>query len=82
VNLDKIRHMIQEVVRQGGRPGTILLTEPDAKMLGLPAWSRQLFGIKVVVAANIPESKVVTQHYESVRLSKNGPDEGPQKLII
>lgn len=65
---EKIKKMIHEVVRNGGTPRTILLTPEDAKAMNIPTWTRQLFGMKCVVAANLNESKVVSDFYETVQM--------------
>lgn len=65
-----------QVKESGLTPQTILLTKEDAQKLGLPNWTRQLMGLKVVIAGNIEYSKVVPNVYESVRLNIGKEDPG------
>lgn len=77
MNTEYLRKMVQDCARnakEGEKPRTILLTPSDAKLCGLPSWVSELWGLKVIIAHNIEESKVVTHFYNTV-LMKNKPDE-------
>ena len=74
MTMERLRQMIMDVANAGTPPRTILLTEPDADALGLPKWTTNLFGLKVVIAGNILESRVVPHFYESVILKRSNED--------
>lgn len=63
---EPIQKMIHEVTSSGLTPRTLLLTPDDAKLWGIPTWTKQLFGMKVVIAGNWPSSKVVPHFYDTV----------------
>lgn len=65
---EKIKKMIHDVVSAGQTPRTIILTPEDARLMNIPTWTRQLYGMKCVIAANFTESKVSTHFYESVEI--------------
>lgn len=71
---EKIKRMIHDIVSVGGTPRTILLTPEDAQQMNIPLWTRQLYGMKCVIAGNIPNSMVTTAFYESVEV-KNKHEE-------
>lgn len=66
MTLDIIRNMIQQMIAAGQKPQTIILSFNDAEKLGIPRWTRQLLGLKVVIAYNIEETKVVPHIYDTV----------------
>lgn len=73
MKLEKLQHLVQECKAQcvnGQEPRTIVLCESDRKSLGLPLWTKQLFGLKVVIAQNLDESKVTHHIYEEVNLKR------------
>lgn len=70
MTLDKIRHLVTQVTSKGQIPRTIVLTTADAESMGIPSWTKQLLGLKVVIASNYPESKVVPHFYETVGIRK------------
>jgi hypothetical protein len=77
MNTEYLRKMVQDCARQakpGERPRTILLTPDDAKLCGLPSWVSELWGLKVIIAINILESKVVTHMFNTIQM-KTKPDE-------
>lgn len=74
MNLDKIQEMVAVFVRETGEtPRTLLLTPDDAKALHIPFWTRQLLGMKVVIAANWQKSQVTDHVYETVIPRKADP---------
>jgi hypothetical protein len=72
--------MIQEVIAAGMVPRTILISKDDADQMGLPKWTRQLFGLKVVIAWNIETTKVVPHIYDTVQM-KFGKEEDDSKPV-
>lgn len=77
MKLDKLQHLINKCKAEcpdGQQPRTILLCEADRKSLGLPLWTKNLFGLKVVIAQNYDESKVTHHIYEEVKLHRRNDD--------
>lgn len=71
MTLERIQKMVHDLVAQGKTPKTFLCTLDDCRAMNLPTWTRQLLGMKMVVAYNIEESKVVEHEYTSTVLKKN-----------
>ena len=67
---DKILDMIKRAIAHGMVPRTIILTPDDAKAMNIPSWTREMFGLKVVIAHNYPESVVVPHFYETTKMAK------------
>jgi len=75
LKLDLLQKMVQDCAATGATPRTIVLTVDDAKALGIPMWTRQLWGLKVVIASNTPQSQVTSHIYDTVQLKKPRADE-------
>jgi len=78
MRLDKLQHLVQQCranCPNGQQPRTIVLCEADRKSLGLPLWTKNLFGLKVVIAQNVDESKVTHHIYEEVNLKRRDNDD-------
>lgn len=58
--------MLHDLRLQKKIPRTILLTPQDAQSLGLPKWTKQFLGMKVVIADNLEQSKIVPDFYETI----------------
>lgn len=71
---EKIKKMIHDLVQAGQTPKTILLTPEDASKMNIPLWTRNLFGMKCIIAGNIPNSMVTANLYETVEI-KNSEDQ-------
>lgn len=78
MRIDLLRKMIQDVIAAGATPRTILLTPADAEALNIPKWTKTLLGLKVVIASNLLESKVVPHFYDTVSF-KFADEESDQK---
>lgn len=66
MKLEQIQKMVHDVVSQGLTPRTLILTPADAKALNIPDWTRQLMGMKVVIASNFPNSHISHHIYDTV----------------
>lgn len=71
MTIEHFKKLVHDVVSSGKTPKTFLCTPDDAEKLGLPKWTRQFMGMKVVIGYNLIESKVVPHEYVSTTLKKN-----------
>lgn len=67
---EELMRMITKMHEDGKTPRTIVMSTVDFESLQLPKWTQQLFGLKLVVAANMASTFVSEHFYESVSIKK------------
>lgn len=71
--LDRVLKMISMIHESGKVPKTVVMSTADFDTLNLPTWTKQLFGLKLVIAANMPQTFVTEHEYHTTTTKKVDP---------